>query len=756
MPRGNKMKWTGSLLAVAIATGVMLPYNVLAQEVQASATVSAQASQATKITKEEAIQIAKSVISIPDTYTNSQVELENNKYLGRAVWRLYWNLDRPGDDYGSITVSIDANDGTIMNIDYWSREMERNNVLPAKLDTGKLLKEANDFIKKNYGKYANELKVDPDSLESFTRGNTPYMANSLYFARQHDGIPVNDQGLRIMYDKKGKLRGLHFNWDSLQFESRSGVKSEAEILREVGQSLELELAFLPNLSRPGGKIELAYAPKLKSVNDVYSVVPNLLIDAKTGKQISGMNGREVSSLPSVDTPLSKEKISVPEVKLDEAGAIAKVKELGLEDSSMEIQQKNYREEGEPYKRNVWDIQWRGKDGLNKYMQTSFDAHTGELIGFYRYGMQYEMKMQDPQKIKVNVTADQAQKKAEAFVRKAAPGKLNKLYMVEAVPSYVNGDENKVISYEVSFVRKENGIRVVGEGVFVTVDAENGDITNYNMNWSKLDFPSANNVMKVEEAKEKVLSLLKADLRYNVFPAYNPIPTNQPRKAKPVYSLTVKAAGRPAEFGNTSYLDARTGEWKAYGNQVVNNGQPVTDIAGHVWQKELQEMIDSNLLEVKDGKVNPDQKLARAELVQVLYIAAGQPYDFYVPQQSSFFNDVKDDSEYKTAVLWALQNRLLSREESSFRPNEPATREFLAELIVRGLGYGKLAAREGVFDTKFADEESIKKKGYAALVNRLNIMEINAKKQFEPNRQVTKAEAAVAVYRYLQAKESFME
>jgi hypothetical protein len=190
--------------------------------------------------------------------------------------------------------------------------------------------------------------------------------------------------------------------------------------------------------------------------------------------------------------------------------------------------------------------------------------------------------------------------------------------------------------------------------------------------------------------------------------------------------------------------------------VNNSGQPVSDIAGHPLQKELQAMVDANLLEVKGGQLNPDQKLTRGEAIKIFYTVARQPYEYYGPGQESFFTDVDDNNEIKQAAEWALQNRLLPRNVKQLRPNEPATREFLAELIVRGLGYDKLAAKEGIFETKFQDEAIIKKKGEAALVTRLQVMTPNSKNEFEPARQVTKAETAVAVYRYLHIKESFME
>ncbi|WP_276914602.1 YcdB/YcdC domain-containing protein [Aneurinibacillus aneurinilyticus] len=757
MRKQTKKKWAGSMLAAAIVAGGILPYNVFADEAKATPQASVQAVKTTKIDREEALRIAQEFMPIPAGYTNNQVEMEDNKYIGRTLWRLTWGMQQSGDDYGQLSISIDAKDGTILNVNHWSRESERSNLLPGKLDTTSLVNQANALINKHYAKYASQLKFSEESLESFKRGSASYMDNSLYFIRLQNGIPVTDQGLRISYDRNGKIRSVDFSWDEVQFDSISNVKNKEEILHQVERELEMELAYLSNTSQPGGKIELAYAPKLKTSSDLYNVVPGFLIDAKTGKQISGIDGKEVNTSVDINRPLSTAKTTPPpNVNMDEAHAIAKIKEFGILKNSMRIEQKGYREENYPVKRKVWEVYAVETEGERKQVRASLDAQTGELVNYSQYGMSYNEKMENPDKIKMNISGQQAEKTAEAFIRKVLPERLNKLYAVEATPNYYNGDTEKILNYNVAFIRKENETRVVGEGATVNVDADTGEITDYNMTWSSQALPAIANVIKPEEAKKKAMALMEAELRYNLIPPYGPGETGKGRKAKPVYVLAVKANGRPYDYG-TSYLDARTGEWKTYGNLPVNNsGQPVSDIAGHPLQKELQAMIDANLLEVKGGQLNPDQKLTRGEAIKIFYTVARQPYEYYGPGQESFFTDVDDNDEIKQAAEWALQNRLLPRNVKQLRPNEPATREFLAELIVRGLGYDKLAAKEGIFETKFQDEAIIKKKGEAALVTRLQVMTPNSKNEFEPARQVTKAETAVAVYRYLHIKESFME
>lgn len=762
MSRQKRRKQVGSVLAAVILAGGLLPYNVLAQEVKAEVSKATEMKATegnVQIKREQAIQRAKEILDIPSVYKEERVELESNQYIGRTVWNLSWSYQQSPQDYRGINISIDAEDGTIVSINRWSGADDRPGALPGKLSYNSTVSHAKALLAKYYGKYEGQLRLDPTSEESFRQNSgMPYAENVLYFERYQNGIPVSGQGLRISYDKKGVIRSLDFTWNKQLVFSGDQAKSKDEIMKSVTDKLEMEVAYLPNMERANGKMELAYVPSISAVDSVYSSLPYAAIDARTGKPLDINSGQEITVEAIAAEPLSRVSSSIPSnLNLDANQAVEKARQFLKLDDKMEIQNKSYREENVPHKRKIWDISWRSKDGTEKYASATIDAQTGELISANQYGMAYDMRMREGAVIAVNVDQKQARAKAEEFVRRALPGRLANLYTADVKPNLYNGDPNKLQGYTVSFARKENGVRVVGEGAFVGVDCETGDITSYYMSWSKLPLPKVESVISAEDAKKKVIGLLEAKLQYLAINLYGSMDNPKPQLAKLVYVISVKNRGSMPYYDRPQYLDARTGELKQYGNQPVDNtGIPVQDIKGHALEKELQEMVDSNLIEVKNGKVNPDQKLTRGELVNLLKIMHRQPYDYYSNTANPTFTDVGEDNEYNGAVEWAIQQRLLKKEGEQFHPEAAATREFLSEIIVRGLGFDKLADMEEIFDAKFADASLIKRKGYAALVERLRIMNRNAKGEFGPNQQLTKAEAAVIVYRYLQIKDKINE
>jgi hypothetical protein len=213
----------------------------------------------------------------------------------------------------------------------------------------------------------------------------------------------------------------------------------------------------------------------------------------------------------------------------------------------------------------------------------------------------------------------------------------------------------------------------------------------------------------------------------------------------------KAADAPAHV-----LNAVTGGWVSpdSGDPVTLEKPVVTDIEGHWAQKDLQLMLDYQALDVKDGKVSPDAAITRGELIKMLVISmnGGNAGIQYAAGRASSFADVKSDSPYFPYVERAVDLHILDRstDGSIFSPDATLTREDMADLIVRALGYGKLAEHESIFAKLPASGEQLKHPGADAIVVGLGIMSADSG-SFLPAETVTKAQAATAFARYLQAR-----
>ena len=149
---------------------------------------------------------------------------------------------------------------------------------------------------------------------------------------------------------------------------------------------------------------------------------------------------------------------------------------------------------------------------------------------------------------------------------------------------------------------------------------------------------------------------------------------------------------------------------------------------------------------------PAAYFTRAQIVTMLWKLQGQPYVNYAMS----FKDVKEGEWYSEAVRWAAAEKIVNgNDKNEFMPDEIITREMLATVIYQyaeQLGHGFHGA--WVFLLSYADRADIAEWAdtgvhYAAVHQLFNI-EDGAK--FEPQAQVTRAEAAYAFYQLIKPVE----
>lgn len=110
-------------------------------------------------------------------------------------------------------------------------------------------------------------------------------------------------------------------------------------------------------------------------------------------------------------------------------------------------------------------------------------------------------------------------------------------------------------------------------------------------------------------------------------------------------------------------------------------------------------MENGLMEgYEDGLFKPDEKLSRAQFVQILFNKAGRPVVNYLLP----YEDVETDAWYTEAVRWAASQGIASG-SSHFNPNAPITREQLFVMLWRYAG--SPAATEKQLHFTDADEAS---------------------------------------------------
>lgn len=109
-----------------------------------------------------------------------------------------------------------------------------------------------------------------------------------------------------------------------------------------------------------------------------------------------------------------------------------------------------------------------------------------------------------------------------------------------------------------------------------------------------------------------------------------------------------------------------------------------------------------------------------------------------------YPDVAADAWYAGALQAAYDHGAVTRQSGSFRPSDPITREELAVMLVRALGYGNIAGLAQEDAVPFTDVTT--NAGYIAMAYELGLVNGTDSTSFSPDRYATREQAAVLLMR----------
>lgn len=105
----------------------------------------------------------------------------------------------------------------------------------------------------------------------------------------------------------------------------------------------------------------------------------------------------------------------------------------------------------------------------------------------------------------------------------------------------------------------------------------------------------------------------------------------------------------------------------------------SDIADGAWYVKAVNYVTDNKIMNGTGKTfMPAADMSRAMLVTMLYREAGSPA--VTGKLSDTFTDCKDDAWYSSAILWAVQNKIVNGYGKTFAPEKAMTREEMAKTL----------------------------------------------------------------------------
>ena len=147
------------------------------------------------------------------------------------------------------------------------------------------------------------------------------------------------------------------------------------------------------------------------------------------------------------------------------------------------------------------------------------------------------------------------------------------------------------------------------------------------------------------------------------------------------------------------------------------------------------------LGVGGGRFGLGEPITRAAFVTALVRLFGWEAE---RPQSPAFSDVPAGAWYFSAVETAFAHDAFRLQQGRFRPEEPITREEMAVMLVRSLGYTSLAVTLGAEECPFTDVSV--SPGYITLAYDLGIVGGTGNGRFDPGSSAAREQAAAVLVR----------
>ncbi len=186
--------------------------------------------------------------------------------------------------------------------------------------------------------------------------------------------------------------------------------------------------------------------------------------------------------------------------------------------------------------------------------------------------------------------------------------------------------------------------------------------------------------------------------------------------------------------------------------------PFIDLNGFDWAEEaILALTNQKILAgYEDKSFRPQNNLTRGELAKIITLVLQLPE---TTDNTMKFIDIKDTMWYSSYIYRTAENHLVNGyEDQTFRPETEITREEFATILARAANYQNTVLPSRRLNINFTDEENIS--AYAVpYVDNLYMAEIlngDDNGAFRPQEPLTRAEAAVGIWRYLKTTQTGKE
>ncbi|MFZ5597917.1 MAG: S-layer homology domain-containing protein [Bacillota bacterium] len=752
------VKFTACCLAAALLCSPVPSMAGTAQAVDSAVTVAGEGTSGqpsapndSSVSLEKAIESAKGKVPVPEEL--KEFTSDYSEYNGKGVWSLRWSDGKsPG---ASMTVGVDASSGAVVSVSYYK------DVLP-----GGHYRGLPAYSREQCVEIAKKeaLKLEPEKFNSTVLApEEPWLAQpalerdypftyNFRFKRTAYGIPVADQGIYVGINAEtGELIRYDSNWNLDDvFPSPQGKieKDRAEAIFREKAGLELTYFMFQKGGDPDlpGDLKPVYRP-VPPGQFVLNAITGEVIDTRryyfySDDMIGSMGGGGEASYIKMDlsstarTPAENKAVEESRDFISAERAVEIAAGLVAIPDGYTITSKSLgRMYGIPGGR-VWSLQFEDKE-REKPISVSIDARTGELTSFYKYSSPIgEDGGKTPE---IKVSGEEARQRAAEFIKKMQPEKFGQTVFRSMNPEMgPPAGTGQILpqAYFIEYARVAGGVPYPENGFRVRVDAVTGEVSSYEMLWWNTTFPSVGGVIDKSRADSNYLSQYSLVLEYSRGQD-NWVMGNG--RGMPPYYLIYRSAGGP-----DVKIDAGSGVEVDYaGKPVIKKGQQsFSDISGHPAEADIMLLAREGIIIGDGGKFRPDDNITGAEMLAMLVKA-------YSREQPIRPLEDKNGSPWYEPVFEAARARGILDGGFSVSPDEALNRKELSRLVINAGGWGKLARISRIFTLDTADAGPVPEeyRGYAAAAAALGLIDTQ-NGRFEPDKKVTRGEAATTLVRLL--------
>ena len=607
---------------------------------------------------------------------------------GALIISLDWS-----DDNGSTSVTLDK-DGCLLSYYDYNSSSDTSKGL-AKYTSEQTKAKAVSFLKTVYGSSADDFRLEETNLSRRSHSYVYYLyKNNIQVATAHAELSVNpDTGEITSFNGTGK------EFLSLKYPAPSGIIDVKQAVTAFYNGEKPKPTYRIYDDYENKKV--TRTPFLAfSVNDTYTAVNafsgnitnvNKYFNEYLAEDMAAKTNDAVASEDSGSgfTPQELEAIEHAEGLISSQRAAEIIKENFPVAKNASYTSSNINRD---YYSGNYYINIHGNN-----TSATLNAKTGKIISFRYYNNTQIQPRAELTDTEIEAAESKAVPKVKALIEKLAPAESKKLSQPSCNTSSYDG------KVSVSYTRMEYGYKCEGESISAAVNAD-GDIISYSNNFDEsLTFPQPKNVLSDDRAIEALADLFDFELCYTVDESYN---------VCLVYS-----------FNKTGLMSASSKTLIDYKGKPKDEEAEsgISDIKGH-WCESIVTTLYNNGYKLNDELFRPDQPITRKELDTLYNNYSYKPY--YI-----------DD------------------EVESTEDNSTITRYELAEYIMEYYNLDKLKNYPDIFNiTSYKDTIDEKYIPAVAIATALGAMRGDNMDNFNGNKEVTRAEAAAALYNMLTAEE----